>query len=175
MPVENRVESSVIRREIKVQSLPGKEWAHSDGNSDVEPGKRCWSLTGTDTRSGGRHFGLCAGPPVADQQNPLTVYPHSQMRQRLHGRKEETEIKERNEQEKAAKKQKKNTSLPLPTLLLPPHQRVCGLGWAPLCQTQTSNWAPSYRGWRLLDPLRFFMGDPSARKDLLFMNFLFSD
>ncbi|EHA20105.1 hypothetical protein ASPNIDRAFT_39517 [Aspergillus niger ATCC 1015] len=37
LPVENRVESSVIRREIKVQSLPGKEWAHSDGNSDVEP------------------------------------------------------------------------------------------------------------------------------------------
>ncbi|PWY66204.1 hypothetical protein BO83DRAFT_410581 [Aspergillus eucalypticola CBS 122712] len=37
LPVEYHVESSVIRREIKVQSLPGKEWAYSDGNSDVEP------------------------------------------------------------------------------------------------------------------------------------------
>ncbi|RAK92710.1 hypothetical protein BO79DRAFT_275149 [Aspergillus costaricaensis CBS 115574] len=37
LPLEYHVESSVIRREIKVQSLPGKEWAYSDGNSDVEP------------------------------------------------------------------------------------------------------------------------------------------
>ncbi|PYH63894.1 uncharacterized protein BO88DRAFT_430065 [Aspergillus vadensis CBS 113365] len=37
LPVEYHAESSVIRREIKVQSLPGKEWAYSDGNSDVEP------------------------------------------------------------------------------------------------------------------------------------------
>lgn len=124
----------------------------------------------TDTRSGGRHFGLCAGPPVADQQYPLNCLSTEPDEAKAPWKESRDGNKRRNNRKR--QQWRKKTSPPshssLPT-------SGC-VGWAGLRCAR-----PKHQiGLRRIEggdfwTLFVFSWGSIGQEDLLFMNFLFSD